>query len=385
MTLSNPVKLAIFRRGLMGGGAERVLINLAHRVAESGIKVDLILSRAEGPLLKIVPPSVEIIDLKAANLDNQQFFKLPTSFSSLTSLPKLVAYLQKEKPAALLSASHYSNEIAILAKLFARVSTSVVVSEHIALSVQARRVEQISSRLAPLTSRLLYPFANGIVAVSKGVATDLAKTTKIPLQRIQTIYNPVITPELLKKSRETVDFSWFGSDNSPVILGTGRLVKQKDFPNLIRAFALVREKIPARLVILGSGREEKTLKNLIEELNLQDKVILPGFVTNPWAYMAKASVFVLSSAWEVLPTVLIEAVAVGTPIVSTDCESGPKEILDRGKYGDLVPVGDYRSMAEAILKVLSGTTKTVDRAWLKQFTLETATKKYSDLLGIKLS
>ena len=380
MMLSNPVKLAIFRRDLMGGGAERVLINLAGRFAELGFKVDLILSCAEGTLLNFVPASVEIIDLKATNLDNQQFLKLPTSFSSLTSLPKLVAYLQKEKPAALISASHYSNEIAILAKLLARVSTSVIVSEHIAVSVQARQVEQVSSRLTPWTSRILYPFANGIVAVSKGVAIDLAETAKIPLQNIKTIYNPVINPELIKISQKAVDYPCLGFDSSPVILGAGRLVKQKDFPNLIKAFALVREKMPAKLVILGKGREEKRLKNLIKELNLEDEVALLGFVANSCAYMAKADVFVLSSAWEGLPTVLIEALAVGTPVVSTDCESGPKEILAHGKYGDLVPVGDYKAMAAAILKVLSGKTKTVDQAWLDQFTLETATKKYIDLL-----
>ncbi|MDJ0634991.1 MAG: glycosyltransferase [Xenococcaceae cyanobacterium MO_188.B29] len=375
-------RLAIFRRDLMGGGAERVLINLASCFTANGLEVDLVLSRAEGPLLESVSSQVRIIDLKASAYDKGKRFRLPTSFSSLSSLPKLVNYLRQEKPKALLAASHYSNEIAILAKFLARVPTKIVISEHIALSVQAKQVEQISSRFAPITARLLYRLADGIIAVSEGVAKDLAQITKIPLERIQVIYNPVITPELLAKAQESIEHPWFAPGEPPVILGVGRLVKQKDFSTLIKAFAQVQAINPSRLVILGSGREQKALQSLIKELALEDKVALLGFVNNPSAYMAKASVFVLSSLWEGLPTVLIESMAVGTPIVSTDCESGPREILDCGQYGYLVPVGDQQAIADAIVKVLSGQSQSLDSNWLEQFKLESVTKKYMNILQV---
>lgn len=375
-------RLAIFRRDLMGGGAERVLINLANCFVAHGLEIDFVLCRAEGPLLKFVPPQARIIDLKASEYDKGKGLKLPTSFSSLSSLPKLVSYLRKEKPKAMLAASHYSNEIAVLAKLLARVPTRVVVSEHIALSIQAQQAEQMSSRFASTTARLLYPWANGIVAVSEGVAKDLSQVTKIPLKRIEVIYNPVITPELLEKAKEPIEHPWFASGEPPVILGVGRLVKQKDFSTLIKAFAQVQAVKPARLVILGTGREQKSLQSLIAELNLTDKVALLGFVNNPSAYMAQASVFVFSSLWEGFGNVLVEAMATGTPVISTDCESGPAEILDSGKYGHLVPVGNQKAIADAIIEVLSGHAKPLDSDWLEQFELEKVTQQYMDVLQV---
>jgi glycosyltransferase involved in cell wall biosynthesis len=250
--------------------------------------------------------------------------------------------------------------------------------------VEARRVEQVSSRLAPLTARIFYPWADGIVTVSQGVAKDLAQITGLPLERIRVIYNPVITPELREQTKETTDHPWFAPGEPPVVLGAGRLVEQKDFPTLIRAFAQVRRVRPARLIILGSGREQKRLEALVQDLSIEEDVGWLGFVKNPFAYMAHSAVFVLSSAWEGLPTVLIEAMAAGASVVSTNCESGPAEILDNGKYGSLVAVGNSEAMAEAILNVLSSTSKPVDSCWLDQFTLETATQKYLDMLGISV-
>ncbi len=377
-----PPRVALFLRTLTGGGAERVMMNLAHGFAKQGLKVDLVLSKAEGTYLRQVTDEVRIVDLKISEFDKLSSFKLPTSFQSTKSLFKLVHYLQQEQPVALLSATHYPNEIAVLAKSLARVPTRLIVSEHTTLSVEARRVEQVSSRLAPLTARLFYPWANGIVAVSQGVARDLARIIGLPLERIRVIHNPVITPYLREKTKEPVEHSWFAPGAPPVVLGIGRFVKQKDFPTLIRAFAQVRQVKPVRLMMLGSGREQKRLEALVRELSIENDVAWIGFANNPFAYMARAAVFVLSSAWEGLPTVLIEAMAVGIPVVSTNCESGPAEILDNGKYGLLVPVGDSQAMAEAILSVLSGNSKPADSAWLDQFTWETSTQKYLDMLGI---
>jgi glycosyltransferase involved in cell wall biosynthesis len=382
-TMSEPQRhVAVFLRNLTGGGAERVMLNLAVSMAEAGKKVDLVLIKAEGPYLGQVPDEVRVVDLNTSDLDKGRSFKLPTSFQSTTSIPKLIRYLRQERPAAMLSATHYPNEIAILAKYLARVSTRVVVSEHTNLSSEARRVEQVSSRLAPLMARLFYPWADGIVAVSRGVAEDLSRLTGISTAKMQVIYNPVITPELREKAKEPVEHPWLAPGEPPVVLGIGRFVAQKDFSTLIRAFAKVRGVRPVRLMMLGSGREEKKLKALVGELGIEEDVAWVGFVDNPFACMKQGAVFVLSSAWEGLPTVLIEALAVGIPVVSTDCPSGPVEILDGGKYGELVRVGDVDAMSEAILRVLSGKMKSASSEWLGQFTREAATEKYLEVLGI---
>ncbi|MBE9129185.1 MULTISPECIES: glycosyltransferase [unclassified Coleofasciculus] len=372
--------IAIFLRTLSAGGAERVMLNVAFGIAQRGIMVDLVLAKAEGAYLSQVPADVRIVDLHSSKLDQHRLFKLPTSFQSTTSLPKLIRYLQTEKPTALLSGNHYPNEIAILAKYLARSQTRIVVSEHTTLSVEARRVEQVSSRLIPLTARLFYPGADGIVAVSQGVAKDLAHVAGLYLKKIKVIYNPVITPELRQKIEEPVEHPWFTSGEPPVIVGAGRFVEQKDFPTLLRGFAKVRQVQPVRLMMLGNGREQKRLEALAKELRIEADVAWVGFVKNPYAYMKRAAVFVLSSAWEGLPTVLIEALAVGIPVVSTNCPSGPNEILDNGKYGWLVPVGDSEAIADAILKVLSGNFKSVEPAWLQQFSLEAAIQNYLDTL-----
>ncbi len=367
MAQSSP-HIAIYLRTIFDCGVDRVMINLARGFVKHGLKVDLVLNSVGGRLLSQFPPEVRIVDLKAPRL--------------LTSMPDVIGYLRREKPLALLSSGHYVNEVALWAKSLALTSTRLVVSEHNVLSLNAKLTNH--ERWSPLLAKLFYNWADGIVAVSQGVAQDLVQITNLPRSRIRVIYNPIVTPELLDKSQESPDHPWFKEGEPPVILGVGRLEPQKDFPNLIRAFARVRQMQPARLIILGSGKEKSKLNALIRELGLEKDVALLGFVNNPYAYIAKAAIFALSSAWEGLPTVIIEAMALGTPVVSTNCESGPAEILAEGKYGSLVPVGDSKAMAEAILRVLSGNSQTVDSAWLEQFTQETAIEKYLDVLGISV-
>lgn len=362
--------VAIFLRELAGGGVQRVMLNLASGFIERNLKVDLVLSRAEGQYSADIPHGVRVVDIKSPRLS--------------TSPLKLVRYLKQEKPRALLPALHYPCEIAILAKHLAGVSTRVVVSEHNTASLEAKSLSALSVRLIPFSARLFYPWADGIVAVSQGVAKDLASITHLPLERIKVIYNPLVFPEMFIQAKESVDHPWFKPGEPPVVLGVGRLTEQKDFPTLIRAFAQVRQVQPSRLVILGSGSEsEKHLLNtIVHELGLEEEIAILNAVKNPFGYMAKAAVFVLSSRWEGFGNVLVEAMALGTPVVSTDCQSGPSEILDHGKYGLLTPVGDTKAMAEAILTVLSGNAKRVDPIWLDQFSVEAVTQQYIDVLGI---
>jgi len=232
----------------------------------------------------------------------------------------------------------------------------------------------------PVLARLSYPYADGIVAISNGVADDLAESARIARERIDVIYNPAYSDDIDTLAEADCPHPWFESDD-PVLLGVGGLSDQKDFATLIRAFARVREDRPVRLIILGEGDNREQLESLVRRLDLEDQVDLPGFVDNPFAYMSRASLFVLSSAWEGFGNVIVEAMACGTPIVSTDCPSGPSEILEYGKYGVLVPVGDEETMANAIRNQLDATTDTESlRERAKDFTVETIANQYLDVL-----
>jgi glycosyltransferase involved in cell wall biosynthesis len=200
--------------------------------------------------------------------------------------------------------------------------------------------------------RWSYPRADAVVAVSDGVADDLARRLRVPRSRIHVVPNPIVTPDLADLARRRVDPTSFAAGAVPVILGVGRLTMQKRFDLLIEAFARVRRRHDARLMILGEGEDRPQLEALIRQLGLEQQVALPGFVANPFAYMARARVFVLSSAWEGLPGVLIQALACGTAVVATDCDSGPREILQGGRLGRLVPVGDVAALADAISSTL---------------------------------
>lgn len=371
MVYSQP-HVAIFLRYLGGGGAETILLNLAQNLSQQNCQVDLVLGKAWGRHLQKVAPTVNIVDLGASNL-----------FSTVASLTR---YLKEKQPTSVLSALHYANEITICAKRLANVPTRVVISEHNTLSQSLQQQNRLKKRLIPLFVKYLYPWADGIIACSHGVAKDLAQLGKLPLEKIRPIYNPVISPTLLEKAQEPPNHSWFQPGEPPVILGVGKLEAQKDFPTLIRAFAQVRKVKPARLVILGWGQERSQLEALAQALGVAQDVDFPGYVDNPYAYMARAKVFALSSAWEGLPTVLIEALAVGTPVVSTNCPSGAAEILNNGQYGLLTSVGNAETLAEAILNVFSRTSHpVVDSTWLDQFCFPVITQQYCEVLGISLT
>ena len=370
------MKIALFLPSLRGGGAERVMVNLARGFVERGLRVDLVLAKAEGPYLSQVPKEVRVVDLGARRV--------------LYSLPGLVRYLRRERPQAMLSALNHANIVAIWAKLLARVQTNLVVAEHNTLSRSTQNASSVRVKLLPFLIKTFYPYADAVVAVSRGVAEDLVTTTKLPMEKIKVIYNPVITPELFAKAEEPLDHPWFRPGEPPVVLGVGRLTQQKDFPTLIRAFALVRKERPARLMILGEGEERPKLEALVRELRLEEDVVLPGFVDNPYKYMKRAAVFVLSSKWEGLPTALIEALALGIRVVATNCPSGPEEVLEGGKWGRLVPVGDPAGLAQAILDRLnnarSGNTSGQVEYAIQRFSLEKIVQTYCDiLLGKKTS
>ncbi len=229
--------------------------------------------------------------------------------------------------------------------------------------------------------RCFYPWADAVAAVSHGVADDLAQAAAIPRQQIQVIYNPIVTPDLRRKAQQPLEHPWFAPGEPPVLLAIGRLAPQKDYPTMIKAFAHVRNTRPVRLIILGEGTERSSIEALVKRLGLEASVNLPGFVANPYTYLSRASVFVLSSRWEGLPTVLVEALHCGAPVVATDCPSGPREILAGGQYGQLVPIGDVVALAQAIEEVLSGKmTRPPQESW-QPYTLQVVVDQYINLLS----
>ena len=229
--------------------------------------------------------------------------------------------------------------------------------------------------------RLNYPAAEGIVCVSTGVAQELSRLAPATASRIRVIHNPIVAPDLVAAGSAAVDHPWLAPGEPPLILGAGRLTAQKDFPTLIRAFAQVLPQQPCRLLILGEGSERERLLGLGHELGVAVAMDLPGFVANPFAYMARSGVFVLSSLWEGFGNVLVEAMAMGTPVVSTDCPSGPREILCDGVLGPLVRPGDPEHLAEAVIEVLS---RPADRTALRNramdFSADRVAARYDELL-----
>ncbi len=360
---SASARVALFLPSLHVGGAERVMVTLAEGFVEQGFRVDVVVVKAEGSLIATLPSAADLVDLHASKVT--------------LSVPHLVRYLRSHRPAALLSTSNHANVVAVAATRLAQVGTKIVV----------RQANTVSRQTPPrCASRYLvrwgYPRADAIIAGSLGVARDLAAITGMPQERIHVVPNPVVTPELFRLSRDRPQHPWFLDGGYPVVLAVGRLAPVKDFATLIGAFGRVRDRRACRLVILGDGGERARLEALVRELGLRGSVSLPGFVKNPFAYMARAAVFVLSSKSEGLPGALIQALACGAPVIATDCESGPREVLQDGRFGRLVPVGDVGALSTAIYAELDEPTVVLLEAW-KPYLAERAVEAYLRVLGLR--
>jgi glycosyltransferase involved in cell wall biosynthesis len=360
-------RVTLFVPDLTLGGAERVMVNLSRGFARRGLAVDLLLVRREGIHLAEVPPEVRIITLGGGR--------------TLFALPALVRYLRRERPEALLSTLTYANVIAIAARRIARVNTRITVREANSLTRETAAAANLQARVMPRLSRWLYPHADAIIAVSRGAADSLVEATGTPSARIHVLDNPIVTDELPILAREPVNHPWLAAGiEQPVVLAAGRLTAQKDVPTLLRAFSLVRRTREARLIVLGEGELRESLEALARDLAIDADVSFPGVVRNPFAFMSRASLFVLSSAWEGSPGVLIQAMACGAPVVATDCESGPREILAAGRFGTLVRVGDVDGMARAIRDALLAPRRPPASAWAR-FSIDAAVESYLSILG----
>jgi glycosyltransferase involved in cell wall biosynthesis len=370
--------LAFLVSGFSTGGVPRIMSQLAGAFADRGHRVDLVAVSVKGPTSRAVPGNVRLIDL-----DDWWVRPIPRfrrrSVRAVLSSAALARYLRSEGPEVLLSGGNYPNFAAVAGRWLGRSSTRVVLSHHSDLSREAGKKPFVR-----WTVRHLYPRCDRVVTVSQGVADELVDKGGVPASRITTIYNPVVSPEIRSRLGEEVDHPWLQPGQPPVVLGIGRLHAQKDFPTLLRAFARIREQREAKLLILGVGKHERHRNALLAlgaDLGIEQDMDLPGFLPHPFAIMARASVFVLSSAWEGLPTALIEAMACGCPVASTNCASGPAEILDQGKYGPLVPVGDDAALARAALELIANPPeRSLLQARAEMFSVDSSVDRYSEVL-----
>jgi glycosyltransferase involved in cell wall biosynthesis len=332
--------ISIFIPSLRGGGAERAMVGLANGFARYGYQVDLVLADAKGIFKNEVSEAVRVV-----NLDSKRM---------AASVFRLARYLRHNRPDVLLSAMTHVNLTAIWARHISRVATRLVISERSTFSQALKGLggRRLVRWLMPRLVRYFYPSADAVVSVSMGVQEDLLRHVILPSTMTHVAYNPVVDDSLIQRAAEPIEHPWFAVGTPPVVLAAGRFTEAKNFPLLLKAFALVRRKRPCRLMILGEGPLRHVLETRVSALRLGTDVLLPGFVDNPLPYMRQASVFVLSSSWEGLPAVLIQAMACGCRVVSTDCPSGPREILEDGRWGELVPVGDEVALAEAIERCL---------------------------------
>lgn len=399
-----PLRISVFVASLAGGGLERTMVAIADGLAGRGHRVDLLVCRAHGFLADKVPARVQVHALPAAPMwlarwhavraDPRATWQMLRPFlltlkppHSLAQLAALADHLARERPDVLVAAMPHENLVAIQGRALAGVGTRLILTEHNTLSLRVASARRANyRRLPPLIARQ-YPRAEAIVAVSRGVADDLALQACLPRNRISVIYNPVVPHDVVKRASAPVSHPWLQPGQPPVVLAVGSLIPQKDFPTLIRAFARLHRSRAARLLILGGAPDagarlrDSDLRTLAAELDVSQDVDLPGYVADPYPWMARAAVFVLSSAFEGFGNVLPEALACGCPVVSTNCPSGPAEILDGGRFGRLVPVGDERAMADAITATLDDPPNpAVLRRRAADFSVERAIDQYHELV-----
>tara|TARA_B100000700_G_C15058040_1_gene863995 strand:+ start:2748 stop:3845 length:1098 start_codon:yes stop_codon:yes gene_type:complete len=365
------MKITFFIPSLKNGGAERVIIELANHMSKNGHSISLVLATGGDGYKNEIESSVKII-----NLNSRKTFR---------SLFKFCNHIKENKPDGIISALSNANCIALLARKLTRTNIPIVVSErNISLKDRFKNLS-LQQKLIHLSISLLYNESTSIIAVSKGVANSISRTYKIDSKKIKCIYNPCDMDNLNSLSIKNIEHKWFKYNTKNIILSVGRLNKQKNYDLLLKAFSIVRKNEDSKLIILGEGEERERLENLAIKLGLDETCLdMPGFVNNPYAFMKRSEVFVLSSDWEGLPNVVIQALALNCKIVSTDCDAGPREILDDGKLGILVEPGNELDLANAILKSLRRKSQNLlfDRK-MSRFDIKNIALQYIQSLDIK--
>ncbi len=328
--------VAVVLPNLRPGGAEKLHVDLSWQWEKLDIKTDFWLRSATGNLANFLPDASRVFDLKAPRVRHAFF--------------PLVRYFKEQKPDVVIAAMWPLTVIVPLAAKCAGFKGRVIVSEHSPLSLAYSKRGYLHRKVMRFSQRLCYPLVDMVVAVSSGVSMDLSQLSGIAASEFTVIHNPA--------AKGSVNFgvgrpALLRGVSGPLVLSVGTLKKVKRYDLLIEAFSRLPRELNATLAIVGEGTERMQLKRLAEELNISNKVLMPGYVEDPGAWYAHADVFALSSDYEGFGNVIVEALEYGLPVVSTDCPFGPSEILECGKYGTLVACNDSDALAAGIRMALS--------------------------------
>ena len=362
-TSKRPIFLLLLPN-LQAGGIQRVALNLGKGLQSKGATIHIIAAQIKGDLVKDIPEGIKLIDEPTRNIYQKIF--------------QLIRYIRKNKPTAILTTNPKLSLIAVFSKKVSFTNTRVVISEHNdPILAAAFRKKQGSFTPHPRLKKFVYQQADAIIGISEGVANGLASSAGIARERIQVIHNPIVDERIKQLSKEKAKWPKTKYPRGAKMLAVGRLSDQKDFATLLQSFAILLQRLPAQLLILGEGSQRSQLEQAMRKLNIEDSVSLMGYTKNPYAYMSSADVFISSSLWEGLPTVHVEALACGCQVVSTDCPSGPSEILADGKYGKLVPVKQPEALADAVVQILSDPIpQKLLRERAEFFSIDRSTNKY---------
>lgn len=366
MNHNNPI--CLFSATLHIGGAERLVVHLARALCRLGIPTDIVLGAAEGQLLDELPPDVNIVDLQAKRI--------------ALAVPRFSTYLRRNKPTGIIAMLTHVNLAAIAARALARSPARLCVCECGVLSAATRQGGHPFSRLLPWLARSLYPLAHAQVAVSKATADDMTGSYGFPRGNIHVVTAPVDVEWIRSRAEAPVDHPWFTHPDIPVILGVGRMAKEKDFPTLVRAFEVLRRKRPLRLALIGDGNQRAIIEQEIARLGVARDVWIPGFDPNPFRFMARGAATVAPSAWEAGAYSLLESMALGIPVVGTRCPGGVADFLGNGTYGPLATPGDAGSLAECIEQALGKPVPShILRSHAETFSPDRILRRYLELVA----
>jgi len=371
------IKVLFFISSLAGGGAERVMVDLLRNIDRGRIEPTLVLlyPYADSPYRKYLPEDIRVIVV------TRKSDSLP---SKLLQLLNFIKTIHKEKPNVIVSMLTHNNIMAMLSGLFFGIR--VIACEHNTLSevIKTKEGRRILGFPVSLLVKIFYRFAAKIIAVSGGIRSNLISDFGMRSEKVQTIYNPIDLIRINDLISDSPEHPFF-REQTPLVIAMGRLTQQKGFDILLKAFSVVISEIDAGLIIMGEGPQRAYLENIIRDLGITDKVYLAGFQRNPYAFLAHSDIFILSSQYEGLPMAILEALACGIPVISTDCRSGPREILQNGQCGILVPVNNETTLAEAITRLLKDTGQREEfskrgKERMKDFTVTEIIRQYEDVI-----
>lgn len=364
-------KIGILLPSLSDGGAEKVIVSLANKFHDYGFTVDLLLVQASGVYFDLLSKDVNVIDLNSKR--------------AIFAIPRLISYIKRSEVDILFSALTHTNVTFVLSRYLSGKKVPIFISERSLISKGHYFSDSARhKKIKRVFFGFLYRRVTKIIAISDGCAEDIVSTIGVPRESIEVIYNPLLVEKVTSDSSEVVEVFSKKPKGDKVIIGVGRLMPVKNFSQLIRVFSEVSKVRSVSLIILGEGRQRKELEHQIEELDLSRKVSLPGFTCSPLKFMEKCDLFVSTSQWEGFGNVFLEAMSVSLPIVSVNCPGGPREILEDGKWGALVPPNDEVALANSIIKMLDSKEGLDASERLQSFELGLIARQYIKTFNLEI-